>query len=60
MAAGVATIRLWPLLDTSGVARGLEVYWPEPNLLIKPEWQADALSDPPPQTVRLIAVDVQD
>jgi len=40
MAAGVATIRLWPLLDTSGIARGLEVYWPEPNLLIEPESQA--------------------
>ncbi len=40
MAAGAATIRLWPLLDTRGIARGLEVYWPEPNLLIEPESQA--------------------
>jgi MFS family permease len=40
MVAGVATIRLWPLIDTSGVARGLEVYWPEPDLLIEPELRA--------------------
>ena len=35
--AGVATIRLWPLLDTSGMNRSLAVYWPEPNLLIEPD-----------------------
>jgi hypothetical protein len=37
MVAGVATIRLWPLLDTSGMDRSLAVYWPEPHLLIEPD-----------------------
>jgi hypothetical protein len=40
MVAGVATIRLWPLLDTSGSDRSLAVYWPEPHLLIEPDPQA--------------------
>jgi MFS family permease len=35
MAAGVATIRLWPLFDTSGLDRSLAVYWPEPHLLVE-------------------------
>ena len=30
MVAGVATIRLWPLLDTRGIDRSQAVYWPEP------------------------------
>lgn len=40
MVAGVATIRLWPLLDTRGIDRSLAVYWPEPHLLIEPDPQA--------------------
>ena len=35
MAAGVATIRLWPLLDTRGIDRSLAVYWPEPHLVLE-------------------------
>src|SRR5690242_21433447 len=27
MVAGVVTIRLWPLFDTSGIDRSLAVYW---------------------------------
>jgi MFS family permease len=40
MVAGIATIRLWPLLDISGIDRSLVVYWPEPHLLIEPDSQA--------------------
>lgn len=39
MAAGVATIRLWPLLDTRGIDRSLAVYWPEPHLVLDPDPQ---------------------
>lgn len=34
MVAGVATIRLWPLIDTSGMDRSSVQYWPEPNLVM--------------------------
>jgi MFS family permease len=37
MVAGVATIRIVPLLDTSGMDRNLAVYWPEPHLILEPE-----------------------
>jgi MFS family permease len=40
MAAGVATLRLWPLFDTSGMDRSLAVYWPEPHLVLEPDPQA--------------------
>jgi len=40
MVAGVATIRLWPLFDTSGIDRSLAVYWPEPHLVFEPDPQA--------------------
>jgi len=39
-AAGVATIRLWPLRDTSGMDRSLAVSWPEPHLVLEPDPQA--------------------
>ena len=39
LTAGVATIRLLPLFDTSGFDRSLAVYWPEPHLLIEPDPQ---------------------
>ena len=39
MVAGIATIRLWPLLDTSGIDRSLAVYWPEPHLVLDPDPQ---------------------
>jgi MFS family permease len=32
MLAGVATTRVWPLIDTSGMDRSSVQYWPEPNL----------------------------
>jgi predicted MFS family arabinose efflux permease len=31
-AAGAATVRLWPFLDTSAMDRGAAVFWPEPAL----------------------------
>jgi len=37
MLAGAATIRFWPLADTRGMDRSLAVYWPEPQLAIKPD-----------------------
>jgi hypothetical protein len=40
MAAGAATLRLWPLFDTSGIDRSLAVYWPEPHLVFEPDPQA--------------------
>jgi len=39
MVAGVATIRLWPLLDTRGIDRSQAVYWPEPHLVLNPDPQ---------------------
>ena len=30
--AGVATLRLWPFLDTTGMDRRTMAYWPEPHL----------------------------
>jgi MFS family permease len=40
MAAGIVTIRLWPLLDTSGIDRSQAVYWPEPHLVLEPDQDA--------------------
>ena len=37
MAAGLATIRRWPLYDTAGMDRSLAVYWPEPHLVVEPD-----------------------
>jgi hypothetical protein len=37
MAAGAATIRLWPLVDTSGMDRSTVQYWPGPNLALDPD-----------------------
>jgi MFS family permease len=39
LAAGAATLRVWPLIDTRGMGRETVVYWPEPQLLgeIEPE-----------------------
>jgi MFS family permease len=39
MIAGAATIRLWPLFDTSGSERSLAVYWPKPHLVFEPDPQ---------------------
>ncbi len=36
-AAGAATVRLWPLLDTRHLDREPAVYWPEPDLAVEPE-----------------------
>jgi len=35
MLAGVATIRVWPLLDTAGMDRSSVEYWPEPSLVLQ-------------------------
>ena len=35
--AGVATLRVWPLIDTRGMDRSLAVYWPEPQLVLDPD-----------------------
>ncbi len=40
MAAEVAIIHIWPLLDTRGMDRSLAVYWPEPHLIVDPDPQA--------------------
>lgn len=40
MVAGLATLRLWPLFDTSRADRSLAVYWPEPHLVFNPDPQA--------------------
>jgi hypothetical protein len=37
--AGAATLRLWPLRDTQGLDRSRGVYWPEPQLILKPDPQ---------------------
>ena len=37
MAAGVATMCLWPLIDTRGLDRSRAVYWPEPQLTLAPD-----------------------
>ena len=34
MVAGVATMRLWPLIDTAGMDRSSVQYWPEPSLVM--------------------------
>ncbi len=39
MLVGIATIRLWPLLDTSSINRDLTAYWSEPELIFDPESQ---------------------
>jgi MFS family permease len=37
MAAGVVTLRWWPMWDTAGLNRDPAVYWPEPHVEIEPE-----------------------
>jgi predicted MFS family arabinose efflux permease len=37
LAAGAATIRRWPIYDTSGLDRSPAIYWPMPVLLIDPD-----------------------
>jgi MFS family permease len=37
LVAGLATIRLWPLVDTSGMDRSTAAVWPEPQLVFDPE-----------------------
>ncbi|MGA8014864.1 MAG: MFS transporter [Candidatus Dormiibacterota bacterium] len=36
LVAGAASIRLWPLYDTSGMDRSAVVFWPEPVLTVEP------------------------
>ena len=42
MAAGAATIRFWPFLDTAGMDRSPAVYWPDPQLVV----DADSVAGP--------------
>jgi MFS family permease len=37
MVAGVATIRVWPLIETEGMDRSTVVYWPAPELTLDVE-----------------------
>ncbi|MBV8401828.1 MAG: MFS transporter [Acetobacteraceae bacterium] len=37
LAAGGATIRLWPLIDTHAVDRSRVVFWPDPQLVLEPD-----------------------
>jgi MFS family permease len=37
MAAGAATLRWWPLHDTTGLNRESAVFWPEPHLELDPD-----------------------
>ena len=34
MLAGVATMRMWPLIDTTGMDRSSVQFWPEPRLVV--------------------------
>jgi MFS family permease len=36
-AAGAATVRFWPLIDTRHLDRQPAVYWPEPQLALEPD-----------------------
>jgi hypothetical protein len=40
MVVGAATMRWWPLLDTTGLDRSHVVYWPEPQLVVEPDPQS--------------------
>ena len=35
MLAGVATMRVWPIIDTSDMDRSSVQYWPEPSLAME-------------------------
>ena len=37
MLVGVATMRVWPLIDTAGMDRRAVQYWPEPSLVLEAE-----------------------
>jgi MFS family permease len=37
MLAGVATLRRWPIRDTTGLDREPAVFWPEPHLRLEPD-----------------------
>jgi MFS family permease len=37
MLLGAATIRRWPLIDTSNIDRSPAVYWPQPDLSLEPD-----------------------
>ena len=36
-AAGAATIRIWPLIESRHLNRELAVYWDEPQLTVEPD-----------------------
>jgi MFS family permease len=37
MAAGVVTLRWWPMRDTTGMNREPAMFWPEPHLQVEPD-----------------------
>jgi hypothetical protein len=63
-----ATIRIWRLLDTSGMDRNLAVYRPEPHLVHETELEsgsvvvenADTIAPKKHQTSYLLGLDVRD
>ena len=48
MVAGVATLGLWPFIETSGMNRRTMAYWPEPHLVFEPK------SDSRPVVVKIV------
>ena len=48
MLAGVATTRIWPMIETGGMDRSTVQYWPEPNLVL------DAAPDDGPVVVKTV------
>jgi MFS family permease len=43
MVAGVATIRIWPLFDTTGMDRSTAAYWAEPQMALEVEPSLEAV-----------------
>ena len=48
LAATVVTFRFWPFIETSGMDRGTQAYWPEPSLVF------DAAADSGPVVVKSV------
>jgi len=48
MLVGVATMRIWPIIDTGGMDRSTVQYWPEPSLVL------DAAPDDGPVVVKTV------
>jgi MFS family permease len=48
LAAGVVTFRFWPFIETSGMDRRTQAYWPEPSLVF------DAVAESGPVVVKSV------